>query len=148
MKIIRRRWIAWSLSLVAVYVLAYAMFVEMHDPSIGDDAEPYFRSSFPKLTSKSRGNWNISLYFSQAGLANWIFLPADQIWRSLNHKPRSIIDPSEDYWDEYFEYKIAIGSFERPKAGRPGAGPPATKPADKGPSKVQTLPLTSKEGLR
>ena len=147
---IRMCWMASLLGLVAAYLLAYAMFVDMHEPSIGEDGEPYFRSSFRKLTYLSRGTWNISVYFPHAGPANWIFLPVDQIWRSLKHMPRSAIDPSDDYWAEYSEYKIAIGEWERPEANaeQPGAAQPATKPADKVSPKDQPQTPTSKVNPR
>jgi len=151
MKKNRLRWIALLMGLITAYLLAYVRFVDMHNPSLGEDGEPYFRSSFPMLTYTTRGNWNITMIFSHAGPANWIFLPIDQIWRSVKHMPRSIIDPSEDYWKEYIEYKYATGEFKRHKAKETehaGADQPATKSADKPPVKDQPSTPPSKDSPR
>jgi len=55
----------------------------------------------------------ITLLFYKVGPANYIFLPIDQFWRSVNGLPPSIITDCDSYWPEYFEYKFGGGESKR-----------------------------------
>jgi hypothetical protein len=148
---IRMKKLLWSLSALVIYVVAYAVLVDTHEPSIWDDyGDPAFRSSYPKVSQGTIKNMGITLVFLKVGPANYIFLPIDQCWRCIKGLPPSIITDSDSYWSEYFDYKFASGEMKRgtPKAEKPGAAQPATKPADKVPAEVQPPPPSSKDRPR
>ena len=144
----------WSLSALVIYVIAYAVLVDTHEPSIWDQSrgqDPAFRSSYPKVSQWDiRNIAHMGLCLHNVGPANYIFLPIDQCWRTIKGLPPSIITDCDSYWSEYFDYKIACGDMKRgkSKAEPAGAGQPATKPADKPPLKDQPSTPTPKDGPR
>ena len=141
----------WSLSTLTVYVIAYAVLVDTHWPSISDDyGDPVFRSSYPKVSQGAIKNMGFTMVFQKVGPANYIFLPIDQCWRTIRGLPPSIITDCDSYWSEYFDYKLACGEMKRgkAKAEQASADQPATKPADKPPVKDQISTPTPKDGPR
>jgi len=141
----------WSLSVLIVYVVGYAVLVDTHVPSLWkDQGDPAFRSSYPKASQDAIRLIGITLVFYKVGPANYIFLPIDQCWRSVKGLPPSMITDCDSYWQEYFEYKFACAEMKRgkPKAEQPGPAQPATKPADKPPVKNQPPTPTSKDAPR
>ena len=104
----------WSLSALVIYVIAYAVLVETHWPSISDDyGDPVFRSSYPKVSQGAIKNMGFTMVFQKVGPANYIFHPIDQCWRSIRGLSPSRITNAESYWAEYFEYKFTCGEMKR-----------------------------------
>ena len=135
---------------MVIYVIAYAVLVDTHKPSIWDESgqDFAFRSSYPKVSQWDIKNMgHMGFVFPKVGPANYIFLPIDQCWRTIKGLPPSMITNSDSYWREYFEYKFACGEMKRgkPKAEPAGADQPATQPADKPSVRDQPSTPTPKE---
>jgi hypothetical protein len=105
--------ILWLIPVLILYVIGYAALVNTHEPSINETGVFVYRSSFPKVSGSGTRLEGITWLFPKAGLANWVFLPIDQCWRSARGLPASRIENDEIDWQEYFEYLIASGRMKR-----------------------------------
>jgi hypothetical protein len=103
----------WLISIFVIYLVSYSVLVDLHEPSINDSGEFVFRSSFRKFSKTGFRLEVITWTFPEVSLANWFYLPIDQLWRFSRGLPPSIFEKDELNWDAYFDYLIANRSMKR-----------------------------------
>ena len=110
-----------AFSTLVLYPGAYIILVDTREPSVSEDGDPVYRSSYPLLSAPSvRWKGPLDLYFQKADAASRVFLPMDRIWRQLRGLPPSEIGDGGKFWLEYFDNKAEYGRL-RSRNGAPGS---------------------------